>query len=105
MRRMAPRSLGSVLQDALAGARPPTLLARVQALWPGVAGSALAAATTPAAEREGVVTITCESSLWAHELDLLQRDLLTRLNAALEGSGPGSVERLRFSVGSLPNDH
>ena len=51
-----------------------------------------------------MVTIACESSLWAHELDLLQRDLLARLNEALEASGAGAVERLRFSVGSLPND-
>ena len=55
-----------------------------------MAGAALAAATAPVAEREGVVTIACESSLWAHELDLLQRDLLDRLNEALEASGAGS---------------
>ena len=100
MRRRAPRSLGAVLPGALAGAQPPTLLARVQALWPEVAGEALVAATAPVAERQGVVTIACESSLWAHELDLLQRDLLTRLSEALDASGAGAVERLRFSVGS-----
>jgi len=103
MRRRAPRSLGTVLPAALAGAQPPTLLAQVQALWPRVAGEALAAATSPVAERDGVVTIACESSLWAHELDLLQRDLLTRLTDALDTSGAGTVERLRFSVGSRPN--
>jgi predicted nucleic acid-binding Zn ribbon protein len=105
MRRRAPRSLGSVLPGVLSGAQPATLLARVQALWPGVAGEALGSATAPVAEREGVVTIVCESSLWAHELDLLQRDLLARLSDALEASGGGAVERLRFSVGSRPNDH
>ena len=104
MRRRAPRSLGSVLPGVLAGAQPPTLLARVQALWPGVAGEALAAATAPVAEREGVVTIACESSLWAHELDLLQSDLLARLGGALGASGAGVVKRLRFKVGSRPND-
>ncbi len=104
MRRRAPRALSAVLPAALSGAAPPTLLARVQAAWPGVAGEALAAATAPVAEREGVVTISCESSLWAHELDLLQRDLLTRLSEALEVSGAGAVERLRFSVGSRPNE-
>jgi predicted nucleic acid-binding Zn ribbon protein len=50
-------------------------------------------------EREGVVTIACESSLWAHELDLLQGDLLERLRAA----GEVGVERLRFQVGWGPN--
>ena len=68
-----------------------------------VAGRPLATATAPVAEREGVVTIACESALWAHELELLQRDLLDRLAERLEASGEGSVERLRFTVGSLPN--
>jgi predicted nucleic acid-binding Zn ribbon protein len=104
VRRPAPRPLSSALAGALSGARPATLLARVQAAWPEVAGGPLAAVTTPVAEREGVVTITCESALWAHELDLLQRDLLERLAERLKASGEGSVQRLRFTVGSLPND-
>jgi predicted nucleic acid-binding Zn ribbon protein len=103
MRRRAPRSLRSVLPAAIGDAGPQTLLARVQTLWPEVAGAALAAATTPVAERDGVVTIACESSLWAHELDLLQRDLLERLGEALVAAGGGTVEGLRFKVGSLPN--
>jgi len=103
MRRRAPRSLRSVLPAAIGDAGPQTLLARVQTLWPEVAGTALAAATAPVAEREGVVTVACESSLWAHELDLLQRDLVERLAAALGAAGGGRVEGLRFKVGSLPN--
>jgi predicted nucleic acid-binding Zn ribbon protein len=103
MRRRAPRSLRSILPAAIGDAGPQTLLARVQTLWPEVAGPALAAATRPIAEREGVVTVACESSLWAHELDLLQRDLVERLAAALGAAGGGRVEGLRFKVGSLPN--
>ena len=48
-----------------------------------------------------MVTVACESALWAHELDLLQRDLLDRLAEPLEAAGGGRVERLRFNVGSL----
>ena len=103
MRRLAPRPLSAALSEAIGAAGPQTLLARVQTLWPEVAGAALAAATAPVSEREGVVTVTCESSLWAHELDLLQRDLLERLGDALTAAGGGKVEGLRFKVGSLPN--
>jgi predicted nucleic acid-binding Zn ribbon protein len=92
-----------VLPAAIGAAGPQTLLARVQTLWPEVAGAALAAATAPVSEREGVVTVACESSLWAHELDLLQRDLVERLGEALAAAGGGRVEGLRFKVGSPPN--
>jgi predicted nucleic acid-binding Zn ribbon protein len=99
VRRPAPRSLSAALPGALAGAAPPTLLARVQAAWPAVAGERVAAAASPVGERDGVVTVACESSLWAHELDLLQGDLLARLRAA----GGEGVERIRFRAGSGPN--
>ncbi len=103
MRRLAPRALRLALPGVIANARPATLLARVQALWPEVAGAALAASTAPVSEREGVVTVACESSLWAHELDLLQRDLLARLNESLGGGEAAVVTRLAFKVGSVPN--
>ena len=103
MKRLAPRPLSAVLPAAIGDAGPQTLLARVQTAWPEGAGAALAASTAPVAEREGVVTVACESSLWAHELELLQRDVLERLGTALATSGGGSVESLRFKVGSLPN--
>jgi predicted nucleic acid-binding Zn ribbon protein len=104
MRRPAPRSLRAALPAALDAVRPPTLLARVQGAWPEAAGAALATATRPVAERDGIVTVECESSLWAHELELLQRDLLERLERQLAGSGAGAVAGLRFKVGSGPND-
>jgi predicted nucleic acid-binding Zn ribbon protein len=79
---------------------PATLLAQVQAAWKEVAGERLAVAAAPVSERDGVVTVACESGVWAQELDLLAPDLLARLEAAL---GARSVTKLRFVSGSAPN--
>ena len=101
MRRIAPRPLGRALDAALAQARPAGLLAAVQSAWSEVAGAVLAAATTPTSERAGTVTVSCESGVWAQELELLGTDLTERLNGALETAGePARVDRLRFVVGS-----
>jgi predicted nucleic acid-binding Zn ribbon protein len=103
MRRLAPRRLGIALAAVVGEARPPGLLAAVQSAWPEVAGPALAAATDPVSEREGIVTVACESAVWANELELLAPDLLARLNERVaDGSGRTRVERLRFVVGSAP---
>ena len=85
MRRAAPRPLSAVLAQALPEARPAGLLAQVQSAWPEVAGALLAASASPVSEREGTVTVACESGVWAQELELLGRDLLERLNAHLDG--------------------
>ena len=94
-RRRAPAPLADVLRQAVAGAAPDTLLARVQAAWPEVAGRVIAAEASPSEEREGTVTVACSGSVWAQELELLGPDLLGRLNAALRGA---EVRRLRFVV-------
>ena len=103
MRRLAPRPLAAALEDAVAGARPAGLLAAVQSAWPEVAGQALAAAATPVSERDGTVTVACESGVWAHELELLAPELVGGLNDRLGAASEGArVERLRFVVGSGP---
>ena len=95
MRRRAPEPFAAVVRDAVAGAAPDTLLARVQALWPEVAGAAIAAESAAAREREGTVTFECAGAVWAQELTLLEGDLRERLNARLEGF---QVRSLRFIV-------
>jgi predicted nucleic acid-binding Zn ribbon protein len=101
VRRLAPRPLAAALQGAVGDARPAGLLAAVQSAWAEVAGPALAAAAEPVSEREGAVTVACESGVWAHELELLGPDLLGRLNERLDDGREGlRVERLRFVVGS-----
>lgn len=103
MRRPGPRPLSIALEQAARAAAPATLLARVQAAWPEVAGRTVAAAAAPVAEREGVVTVACESAVWAGELELLAPDLLGRLNGSIGAEEAGRVARLRFVVGSGPN--
>ena len=99
MRRLAPRPLSTALAEVVGATRPHGLLAIVQSAWPQVAGAALAAAATPVAERDGIVTVACESAVWAHELELLAPDLLERLNGALGTPGDGPVRALRLRVG------
>ena len=103
MRRPAPRPLKQALDRALGEAQPATLLAAAQVAWADVAGPALAAEAEPVSEREGTLTLRCSSAAWAQELELMAPELLERLNARLEGSGAGSVERLRLRVRSAAN--
>jgi predicted nucleic acid-binding Zn ribbon protein len=100
MRRRAPRALATALEGVVRDVAPQTLLARVQGVWTEVAGPRLAAAAAPVSERDGVVTVACESGVWAQELDLLAPDLLRGLEGALGGP---LVTKLRFVVGSGPN--
>jgi predicted nucleic acid-binding Zn ribbon protein len=100
MRRLAPRPLSAALDGVVGDVAPDTLLARVQGAWASVAGPRLAAAAQPVSERDGVVTVACESGVWAQELELLAPDLIAGLEAALGGR---FATKLRFVVGSGPN--
>ena len=100
--RRSPRRLGAALTPVARRARPKTLLAAVQEAWPRSAGEAVAAEATPVSERDGVVTIACRSATWAQELDLLQSELLERVNAAIsetdQEAPEAPVSALRFTA-------
>ena len=83
MSRIAPRPLSLALGDLKVGIAPASTLGHVQQIWERTAGQAIAAAARPTAERDGVLTVTCEASVWAQELDLVAGELLARLNEAL----------------------
>ena len=100
MRRVAPRALSTALEGVVRDVQPATLLARVQGVWPELAGPQLAGAARPVAEHDGTVTVACDSAVWAQELELMAPDLIGRLEAAL---GAPLVRGLRFRVGSGPN--
>ena len=92
MSRLTPRPLTEALAELTARLAPASTLGRLQELWPRAAGAAIAAHATPVAERDGVLTIACEASVWAQELDLMAADLIASLNAEL---GTPLVRELR----------
>jgi predicted nucleic acid-binding Zn ribbon protein len=92
MRRRAPRPLSEGLAPLVERWAPRSALADVQRAWPEVVGPVVARAATPTAERRGVVTVTCESAVWAQELDLLGPGFAEALNEAL---GAPVVTRLK----------
>ncbi len=96
--RFAPRRAGGAsgaIGRLVGSLQPVGLLAEVQRVWPEAVGAALAPRATPIAARDGVVSVTCESAVWAHELTLMSGELIGRLNAHL---GAGAVLGLRCSA-------
>jgi predicted nucleic acid-binding Zn ribbon protein len=96
MSRPAPRSLADALGALTDELAPATTLARVQEAWSLAAGPTIAAAARPISERDGVLVLVCESSVWASELDLMAAELVPRINAAL---GSESISALRCRTG------
>jgi predicted nucleic acid-binding Zn ribbon protein len=99
MRRSAPRPVGPAASELARRVAPATTLAQVQERWRGAVGQTVAAESEPVAERGGVVSVSCRSSIWAQELELLSSDLLERLNAALGAPAEDPLVRgLRFTA-------
>ena len=97
-RRRAPRPASSGLRTALDRAAPKTPLAAVQMAWAEVVGERIAAMAQPVSERGGEVQVSCTDSVWAQELDLMQGQLLERLQERLGERAPQSL-RFRVSDG------
>lgn len=90
-----PRKLGDSLQRFIAEEAPATLLAEVQTAWAEACGETIASNSLPVAERQGKVTIACESGAWAQELEMIQGTILSRLEGVI---GSGRVSGLRFTA-------
>ena len=95
MRRREPRPAShaiAALADRLA---PQTTLAVVQRVWLDAVGAVVADQAEPTGERDGVLTVTCLSAVWAQELDLMGPELVASLNASL---GAERIRSLRCSA-------
>jgi len=90
--RFAPRRAADPVGRLLSELEPQTPLSALQRAWPAAVGEGLAGHATPVEVRDGVATVQCSSGMWAEELELLQGEVLQRLQAAL---GPGAVRALR----------
>jgi predicted nucleic acid-binding Zn ribbon protein len=96
MRKAAPRSLAIALDALGSELAPATTLARVQEVWADATGTAIGAAARPTGERDGVLTVLCEAAVWAHELTMMEADLVVRINASL---GTDAIRELRCRTG------
>jgi predicted nucleic acid-binding Zn ribbon protein len=76
-------------------ATPKTGLASVQAIWAEAVGEDIARVATPTSERAGTVTIECSDAMWTQQLDLMQIQLLEKLEECLGERAPAA---LRFRV-------
>ena len=92
----SPRPLAGTLEALARELAPESVLAEVQGAWPDAVGAAISERARPVTERGGVLTIACESSVWAQELDLMADAILERLNQRLRN---GRITRLRCVAG------
>jgi predicted nucleic acid-binding Zn ribbon protein len=97
MRRAAPRPISFAVEALGACLVPLGTLARVQALWPRLAGAEIAANASPTAERDGTLTVLCSAAVWAAELEMRGEELRELLNASL--ASEAAISQIRFRVG------
>ena len=95
MRRPAPRPLSYAIEAAVGKLAPQTPLARVQAVWSEAVGDVNAAHGTPVRLAAGRLTVYCEHSGWAENLQLLGLEIARRLN---DGIGEDIVREIRCTA-------
>jgi predicted nucleic acid-binding Zn ribbon protein len=83
VRRRAPRTLAHALETITAKVAPAGLLSEVQAAWREAVGETIAEVAQPVSERAGTVVVSCESAVWAQELELLAPTLVEAINRRL----------------------
>ena len=98
MRRGTERKLGPAVKRLVDSIAPQTPLSMLERAWPRVVGEGLAAHSQPGSLRGGRLSVTCSSSVYSQELEMLSLKLLE----ALARECPEvPVETLRFSVGKV----
>lgn len=90
-----PQTLGAATQDLAKtrGWSPRVAEGTVFGQWRTVVGEQIAAHATPTALREGVLSVSAESTAWATQLRMVQAQLLAKIAAAV---GDGVVTSLKI---------
>ena len=97
-----PQPLGTVANE-LAKSRgwsPKVAEGAVFAQWATVVGEQIAGHAQPTALREGVLSVTAESTAWATQLRMVQAQLLAKIAAAV---GDGVVTTLKITGPVAPS--
>ncbi|WP_156662630.1 DUF721 family protein [Mycobacterium sp. 1274761.0] len=90
-----PQTLGAATRDLAKtrGWSPRVAEGAVFGQWQTVVGEQIAAHATPTALREGVLSVSAESTAWATQLRMVQGQLLAKIAAAV---GDGVVTSLKI---------
>ena len=100
--RRDPQPLGTAAAD-LAKSRgwtPHVAEGTVFAQWSTVVGEQIAEHAEPTALRDGVLSVTAESTAWATQLRMVQAQLLAKIAAAV---GDGVVTALKITGPTAPS--
>lgn len=97
-----PQPLGRLARDLAKtqGWTPRVAEGAVFARWAEVAGEQIAGHAVPTALRDGVLHVSAESTAWATQLRMVQRQLLAKIAAAV---GDGVVTSLRITGPTAPS--
>lgn len=97
-----PQPLGGAARDLAKtrGWSPRVAEGTVFAEWPTVAGEHIAEHAVPTALRDGVLSVSAESTAWATQLRMVQAQLLAKIAAAV---GDGVVTSLKITGPAAPS--
>jgi predicted nucleic acid-binding Zn ribbon protein len=97
-----PQPLGSVARDLAKkrGWSAQVAEGTVLGHWASVVGQQIADHATPTTLREGVLSVTAESTAWATQLRMVQAKLLAKIAAAV---GNGVVTSLKITGPTAPS--
>ena len=95
-RRRAPLPIADALAELTRDAQPASVLAEVQRCWADAVGETIAGWAKPVSEKAGVVVVSCDDSVIAHELEMIKPELLEKLARAVATNAPRD---LKFRVG------
>ena len=92
--------IGNVIEKILSGRKPKAAakVARVFQLWERAVGEIIAANAKPAAFKDNILLVHVNSSPWLHHLQFLKKDIIQKVNAALEDE---SIEDIKFKIGPI----
>jgi predicted nucleic acid-binding Zn ribbon protein len=97
-----PRAVGDVLAGMTKEAGWDARLSQEELVlrWADVAGADTAKHAAPVALSEGTLTVQCDSTAWARQLQLMRAQLLTRI---LEEHPDAGIVSLRFVGPDVPS--
>ena len=92
--------IGTVLNSVLKSCQAKTdgSLVKVWDLWTETVGDDIAQNAKPAAFSQDTLLVHVSSSVWMHHLQFLKREIIDKLNAAMDGT---AVTDIKFKIGTF----